>query len=72
MHTIAYSILEEVKMCIRIFYCYDNTKNAVHTCRGTVISVATKAKAPRKALFNATAVDDLPLFESTTYAKVLE
>ena len=44
----------------------------VHTCKGTVISVATKAKPPRKALFKATDVDDRPLFASTRYAKVLE
>ena len=35
------------------------------TCIGTAISVATKAKMPRKAELVATATADLPLFAST-------
>jgi len=53
---------------MRIFY----ETRMPHTCRGTASSVATKAANPRNALFVATAVDDLPLFASTRYAKVLE
>jgi hypothetical protein len=42
------------------------------TCRGTAISVATKAVSPRTVLFVATAVEDRPVFASTMYASVDE
>ena len=43
-----------------------------HTCIGTAISVATKAKIPRNALFAATTTEDRPALASTIYARVLE